>query len=314
MVEVLDVQYVAFGQPDLARAEAFFVDFGLLVQHRGDGEILFRGHSDIQYCYVAVKSERSGPLAIGMRVASLTMLERAAQYPEASPVEEIDRPGGGYRVRLSSPDGLLFDLVHGVAPVEPIPMRDPLVFNQAVRKERKGDWQRAPMEPAGVLRLGHVALLTANFRENADWLTSRLGMRASDLLFDGDPSNPVGGFFHCTGTGDWTDHHTIAFFPADAAAVHHVSFEVQDVDAQFLGNKYLVSKGWRPLWGVGRHILGSQIFDYWFDPAGNVVEHFTDGDLVKPGAQPSLHQVSDDSLAQWGPPLPVANFLDRRVV
>jgi hypothetical protein len=86
---------------------------------------------------------------------------------------------------------------------------------------------------------------------------------------------------------------------------------VQDIDAQFLGNKYLASKGWRPLWGVGRHILGSQIFDYWFDPDMNVVEHFTDGDLVTSDQQPEFHQVSDDSLAQWGPPMPVENFISR---
>jgi len=186
------------------------------------------------------------------------------------------------------------------------------VFNHADCKSRIGSWQRAPLEPARVIRLGHVALTTMEYRRNADWLQSRLGMAPSDVLFDGSADNWVGGFLHCNGSAGWTDHHSVALFPASSAGVHHCSFEVQDIDAEFLGHKYLGAKGWHPLWGVGRHILGSQIFDYWFDPDGNVVEHFTDGDVVQPGHTPEFHQVSDDSLAQWGPPMPVMNFIQRR--
>lgn len=31
---------------------------------------------------------------------------------------------------------------------------------------------------------------------------------------------------------------------------------------------------------MGRHILGSQIFDYWKDPSRFTVEHYADGDVV----------------------------------
>ena len=33
------------------------------------------------------------------------------------------------------------------------------------------------------------------------------------------------------------------------------------------------------MWGIGRHVLGSQLFDYWFDPDGFEYEHYTDGDV-----------------------------------
>lgn len=49
---------------------------------------------------------------------------------------------------------------------------------------------------------------------------------------------------------------------------------------QFIGHDYLLSKGYKYWWGVGRHILGSQVYNYWLDLDGFVVEHFTDGDLV----------------------------------
>lgn len=312
MVSVLDVEYVTYRQSDLDRAEAFFTDFGMARAERTERELLMRGCSGQRYCYVAVQGDRPGLEAIALRVAGKADLDEAAKFPEASEVEAIDRPGGGHRVRLTSPDGISFELVHGIEPVEPREMREALIFNHAAKKQRTGAWQRPALEPAAVLRLGHVAILTPDYRTNADWFASRFDMYPSDVLFDGDEANQLGGFFHCGGAKDWTDHHTLALFPASEAKVHHASFEVQDVDAQFLGNKYLLGKGWRPLWGVGRHILGSQIFDYWFDPEGNVVEHFTDGDLVRPGRQPEFHQVSDDSLAQWGPPMEVGDFIERR--
>jgi len=310
MVRVADVEYVVFGHTDLARMSYFLTDFGMKTVSSAQGELLMRGAGEQPYVYVAQQAETSGIRAIGMRVNSMDDLKAAAEFPESSPVEPIARAGGGHRVRLTSPDGIPFELTYGIARAAPLPMRDPLRINHAREKRRNGAWQRPQLEPAQVLRLGHVALTTAAYKANAHWLETRLGMKASDILFDGTHDNALGGFFHCRGGGDWVDHHTIALFPSARPKVHHCSFEVQDLDAQFLGNKYMLARKWRPLWGVGRHILGSQIFDYWFDPDGNVVEHFTDGDLVAPEKEAEFHQISDDSLAQWGPPIAVQDFVD----
>jgi hypothetical protein len=62
--------------------------------------------------------------------------------------------------------------------------------------------------------------------------------------------------------------------------VHHCSFEVHDFDTQKLGHQWLAAKKYKSVWGVGRHVLGSQIFDYWWDTTGNMIEHYTDGDLI----------------------------------
>ena len=56
------------------------------------------------------------------------------------------------------------------------------------------------------------------------------------------------------------DNETLDF----SAQVHHSSFEVHDIDAQGVGHQWLEEHGWTNCWGIGRHILGSQIFDYWF--------------------------------------------------
>ncbi len=45
------------------------------------------------------------------------------------------------------------------------------------------------------------------------------------------------------------------------------------------GHEHLKLAGYQQDWGVGRHVLGSQVFDYWRDPWGYRVEHWTDGDV-----------------------------------
>ena len=34
------------------------------------------------------------------------------------------------------------------------------------------------------------------------------------------------------------------------------------------------------MWGIGRHVLGSQVYDYWADPWGRVHEHWADSDRL----------------------------------
>ena len=42
--------------------------------------------------------------------------------------------------------------------------------------------------------------------------------------------------------------------------------------------QWLASKGNKLAWGVGRHILGSQVFDYWYTPDEFMIEHYSDGE------------------------------------
>jgi hypothetical protein len=59
---------------------------------------------------------------------------------------------------------------------------------------------------------------------------------------------------------------------------------------------------------MGRHILGSQIFDYWHDPDKMMVEHFTDGDLFDNTVEVGWAPMTASGLYQWGPPVN-RNFL-----
>ncbi|PRC49164.1 2,3-dihydroxybiphenyl 1,2-dioxygenase, partial [Mycobacterium sp. ITM-2017-0098] len=62
-------------------------------------------------------------------------------------------------------------------------------------------------------------------------------------------------------------------------------------------------RGYHRSWGIGRHIQGSQIFDYWRDPDGLLVEHFADGDMFDNTLEPGWAPFTATGLAQWGPPV-----------
>ena len=82
--------------------------------------------------------------------------------------------------------------------------------------------------------------------------------------------------------------------------LNHLSWEVRDIDDVHAGSENLAAKVRRHEWGIGRHLLGSQIFDYWRDPWGHVLEHFTDGDLLNAGHETGHFDPSVALGTQWG--------------
>ena len=91
--------------------------------------------------------------------------------------------------------------------------------------------------------------------------------------------------------------------------VHHCSFEMQDIDSVMGAHDYLKTRGHRHDCGVGRHLIGSQIFDYWRDPLGFRVEHYTDGDVGNTDYETVRYAVSIEDTTQWGMD-PTPDFFD----
>ena len=69
------------------------------------------------------------------------------------------------------------------------------------------------------------------------------------------------------------------------------------------GGEHLRELGFHRSWGIGRHVEGSQIFDYWRDPDGLLVEHFADGDMFDNTLEPGWAPFTASGLSQWGPPV-----------
>lgn len=84
----------------------------------------------------------------------------------------------------------------------------------------------------------------------------------------------------------------------------HAAFEVRDVDDLMIGHEYLKNRGHQAQWGIGRHILGSAVFDYWKDPWGHELEHWVDGDLHISSDESRVRSMADFEGVYWGMPLP----------
>ena len=155
--------------------------------------------------------------------------------------------------------------------------------------------------PSTVLRLGHAVLEVSDFRKSEAWYKSRFGFITSDEI-EMAPGAAIGAFMRCDRGDMPTDHHTLFLLQSPRGpGFNHAAFEVAHMDDLMCGHEYLKSDGRKAAWGVGRHILGSQIFDYWKDPWGHELEHWTDGDLftAKDGSNKATMQ--DLLGVQWGP-------------
>ena len=311
MIAVTDIAYVRYHAPDLAEMASFYEDFGMLkaTQTKDAADTIYlRGYGDAPFINVI---ERGAPASIGMGfyAESADDLERLARE-QGTTVEQSQAPGGGQVVRLKDPAGFLVEVVHGFTPAEPVAQRESVPGNNTIKRERYGQTVRSQPEPAQIQRIGHLVVSCPNLEEMLAFYTQVLGFTLSDGFYDGAPENLKVAFLRC-GLGDrWTDHHTLALAPSrdGKARFGHSAFEVTDLDDLVQGSEYLKRRGHRHSWGVGRHILGSQIFDYWRDPVANHVEHWTDGDLVNDSVPPTLQQIGTDTMHQWGPEVPPVFF------
>ncbi len=311
LVKVEDIAYVMFEKPDLDRTAQFLADFGLLPAVRTDDALYLRGRDGAHHCYVARRGAQAKFAGFALRAAARQDLDRLATAPGASAVEEVREPGGGSRVRLLAPNGVAVHVVHGMETVAPLPLRPALAMNAADNKVRYNATQRPPAGPAEVVRLGHCVMQTPHHSRMLLWLLRTFGLIVSDyqVLERYPQGGPAIAFIRCDRGATPADHHTIALGAGPADSFEHAAFEVQDLDAVGAGGAYLQARGWKHAWGIGRHILGSQIFDYWRDPDGMMVEHFADGDLFDAGVPTATSAFGRHSLAQWGPPLP-GDFID----
>jgi hypothetical protein len=151
-----------------------------------------------------------------------------------------------------------------------------------------------------------VALESDRYFRDLLWWMRTFGLLVSDYQeLEDDPSlGPVMAFMRCDRGSVPSDHHTVALAAGVGSGLAHAAFEVQDLDAVAMGGEHLARHGWKRAWGIGRHILGSQIFDYWRDPDGVMVEHYADGDVFDAQAPTGHLAFRGSHLAQWGPPLP----------
>ncbi|KAJ9192285.1 hypothetical protein DTO164E3_8424 [Paecilomyces variotii] len=324
-VQLSRIAHVYFEHRDLQAFGRFAKGFGFLEADRKGNTVYYRGYGKDPYIYVATQSSsrKSSFMGAAFVAKDEENFQKAAALPGAIMKDLEEAPGGGKMVTFARPNGTFFHVVYGQTEREVEQYHLPSathesqgLFNTPVEKPRKGQFQRYHDGPALVHKLGHYGYVCKEFEEELEFYTSNFNFVHSDILnLPQFPHIHVLTFMHLDLGAEYSDHHSFFLQRAPPTArktyLHHSSFEVADFDTQMIGHQHLKEQGWKNVWGVGRHILGSQIFDYWYDSSRFKIEHYADGDVVNQDNPTRREPVGP--LSVWGPELP-KDFGDDKAV
>jgi catechol 2,3-dioxygenase-like lactoylglutathione lyase family enzyme len=273
-VNITQLRHVALIAPDLERSRAFFTAaWGLRDGGTCDG-----------VCYLRTQS--SEPFALALRAGAQRRIERiafalpgrdavdaAARELERAgvtllgPPHQLATPGGGYGLQLLDPDQRCVELSAGIVPAEP------------------------SNEPAVPQKLAHVVVNTPDLDRATNFYADVLGLRISDW------SEHTMSFLRCD-----AEHHAIAFNAAPHASYNHTSWTMGSIDELFRAQGRVRAWGVPLSWGTGRHGPGNQVFNYFIEPSGYVVELIADGIAIDDEAawEPRVWVRAPQFMDLWG--------------
>jgi catechol-2,3-dioxygenase len=281
-IKVARLAHVGLSARDLGKQAEFYTDrWGLdaIEEHgsdvflRAEGPdhhvLTLHGSGDTGLNHVAFEVERPDDID---RIVDI--LGRRGIDIVTPPTQELE-PGVKRAIRFKDPEGNIVELVSGVDRVnEPYGTRD--VKPQA---------------------LNHVVLFSRDIPSMEAFYGGLLGFRLSDTL----PGLMT--FWRCN-----ANHHSMAFMTAHGpeAGLHHAAFDMKDWEDFMRAVFYMGERGVKRMWGPGRHLAGNNLFSYYFDPEGNVVEYtaeveqITSEDYVAP-----IRPMVPDQWGTFPPGMPI---------
>lgn len=249
-VTVSKLGYVGFRTPDLDRLVAYYTEVLDFVVVERDTRRAFLTTGFDHHCVVVEQAPAQARSSVGFEVAG--PLDRAATRLRAAGLT-VERRSD---VAPSTPDVLVL-----TEPGTGTPLH--LFEGQSA----SGVAGYTPLRPT---KLGHVASFIPALGPVQDFYTGALGFRWSDTIGD------FFVFLRCN-----ADHHATNFMAsANRQGMHHVAYEMRDLNHLQTMLDHLASHGYRLEWGPGRHGAGHNVFTYHRDPDGNLVELFTQLDVV----------------------------------
>ena len=186
---------------------------------------------------------------------------------------------------------------------EALVLREPLTETPISLYERQ--------RPSGVevsldhrpTKLGHVAGYVPELGPVRGFWEEQLGFRWSDIIGD------FFVFLRCN-----ADHHAVNLMASSKrSGLHHAAFEVRDIVHLKTLLDQLAKHEVRLEWGPGRHGAGHNIFTYHRDPDGNVIELFTELDVVNDEKNGWFeprpwHETHPQGPRVWPPGQPASNI------
>jgi catechol-2,3-dioxygenase len=242
---VIALRSVDLDTTDLARSEKFYVDvWGLEVVARPADRVYLRATGSDHHVLVLHAAARVALKSVTFRcdeVADLDAVARAARSYGCEILREAapsDDPAGGTMLVLREPQGGVLRFVHG-------------------------DLVHADSGPVAnrPLRLAHVNVNSVDPDAEAGFYERVLGFRLADR-------SRAMAFVRCN-----ADHHAVVITQAPVNGLNHIAFLVPDLESVMRASGRMVDHGYPIAWGVGRHGPGDNVFAYFIDPLGVVIEY-----------------------------------------
>jgi catechol 2,3-dioxygenase len=276
-IKVTRLAHLEINVTDLDRSSEFYNDrWGLDLAEEHDGRRYFR--SDTPDFHTLVMGTGIPDLDhVSFVVADSEELKRAEDVLERAgadvvlPVSSGVEPGIGSLLRFRDPNGLLVELVADV-------------------EERHESYGVRDVKPRG---LDHVVLRVPDFDVTKQFYQQVLGFRLSD------ETDGVMAFMRCN-----ANHHSLAFVNADTASLHHAAFTVDDWSTLATGVKSLGDAGICRIWGPGRHGPGDNLFSYFLDPDGHILEYTCEVQQIPDDAAWEPRIWARGRKEKWGTPMP----------
>ncbi len=242
---VTALRSVDLGTPDLARSVDFYTAvWGLDVVERTSDAVYLRATGADHHVLALHAGTRSELRSVTFRsdtVADLDHIAAAARAHGCSILSgpaPTTEPGGGIMLVMREPQGGVLRIVHG--------------------DHQNADAREVPNRP---LRLAHVNLNSTDVEAARSFYESVLGFRLSDRT-------KLMAFVRCN-----SDHHAVVLADAPVNGLNHVAFLMPDLESVMRASGRMIDHGHPIAWGVGRHGPGDNVFAYFVDPLGVVIEY-----------------------------------------
>ena len=241
---------VDLGVADVAASEHFYTTiWGLERVAERDGSVWLRGTGPNHHVLALHPRPKAELLRIDLSAAGRSDVDAlyrrvvAQGAGRAGKPAQTDEPGGGYGFSLKDPEGRIW---------------------RVIAEDERHAKAQSPDRPLG---LTHVVLNTPQQEKAAAFMIDALGFKLSD--------RSILTFVRCN-----SNHHSIAFHPGETSTLHHIAFEVPDIDAVMRGVGRMRDAGHPVEWGLGRHGPGNNVFAYFVGPEDFVIEYTAEVEQV----------------------------------
>jgi catechol 2,3-dioxygenase len=236
-----------------------------------DGKTVFLAAADVHHELMYTHSDENAVDHIGLVAANAAALEEARSRVDGAGYEVISETplegGIGEGFAFVGPEGFVYEIYLGMEEVV------------------------ASHGSFGPDRFGHVNLHPQDIEAMKTFLTDVLDFRISDIIGD-----DFAYFLRCN-----PDHHGIALIQG-RGSLHHHAWQTQSIsDLGRLGDR-LDRLGRNLIWGPVRHGAGHNIAAYFVEPAGAVIELYTDLEQIYDDERPPTTWNADNGrwFNRWG--------------